>query len=170
MRVLRLLREVAETVLPALIIVLGLNVLVARACAVESVSMEPTLHETQRLIVEKVSYYLHPPQRGDIVVFQMPSLGPTPLIKRVIGLPGEEIETRDGRVYINGQLLNEPYVHQNTYPGIPPTHVPEGSVFVMGDNRPYSNDSRYFGPVPLSAIQGRACFRYWPLWQIGSLY
>ena len=159
---LRWLWETAQTVLPAVAVALLLNVLVARACTVKSVSMEPTLHETQRLIMEKISYYTHPPRRGDIVVFRMVSLGPIPYIKRVIGLPGEWIETRAGRVYINGRLLEEPYLRGETWPGIPLMRVPEDAVFVLGDNRTSSSDSRDFGCVPYEAILGRAWFRYWP--------
>ncbi|MGQ9681229.1 MAG: signal peptidase I [Anaerolineae bacterium] len=154
--------QTAQTVLPAVAVALMLNALVARACTVKSISMEPTLHETQRLIMERVSYYTHPPHRGDIVVFSMVSLGPIPYIKRVIGLPGEWIETRAGRVYINDRLLEEPYLRAETWPGIPLTRVPADAVFVLGDNRTSSSDSRDFGCVPYGAILGRAWFRYWP--------
>jgi signal peptidase I len=162
-----LLRELVQTVLPAVIIVLAVNVFVARACYVENVSMEPTLHEAQRLILEKVSYYLHPPERGDIIVFYMPEVDQEPLIKRVIAVPGETIEIRDGHVLINGQVLEEPYLRQGTYPNRQPTRVPDQMVFVLGDNRGESYDSRYFGFVPFAAIRGRACFRYWPLMDVG---
>jgi len=161
------LRELIQTVLPAVIIVLAVNVFVARACYVENISMEPTLYEAQRLILEKVSYYLHPPERGDIIVFYMPEIDEEPLIKRVIGLPGETIEIRDGHVLINDQVLEEPYLQQGTYPNRQPTLVPDQTVFAMGDNRGESYDSRYFGFVPFSAIRGRACFRYWPPTKVG---
>ena len=163
-------REVVQTVLPALIIVLAVNVFVGRACFVENVSMQPTLYESQRLILEKVSYYLHPPQRGDIVVFYLENLGPEPLIKRVIGLPGEAIAIRDGHVLIDGKVLDEPYLHQGTYPDMAPTLVADKTIFVMGDNRGESYDSRYFGLVPFSAIRGRAVVRYWPLSVAGVLH
>ena len=166
---LRWLGETAQTVLPAVAVALVVNVLVARACTVKSVSMEPTLHETQRLIMEKVSYYTHPPRRGDIVVFKMEGLGPIPYIKRVIGLPGEWIETRGGRVYIDDMPLVEPYLHVETEPGIPLTRVPADSVFVLGDNRASSSDSRDFGCVPYTTILGRACFRYWPPLAVGPV-
>ncbi len=165
-----LLREVLETVLPALLIVLVINMFLAQATRVEGQSMEPNLHDNQRLIIEKISYHIHPPQRGDIIVLRLPHRHSDPLIKRVVGLPGETVEVRDGRVYINGQLLDEPYLDQNTYPGMPSRVVPENEVFVLGDNRGQSNDSRMFGFVPFSDIVGRAWFRYWPPSQIGPVH
>ena len=170
-RLLSLLGEVLSTVLPALVIVLVVNVFLGEARRVEMQSMEPNLHENQRVIIEKVSYRFHPPRRDDIIVLRLPSLGPTepPLIKRVIGLPGETVEITNGQVYINGQPLDEPYLNQKTYPGMPPRVVPPNEVFVLGDNRGFSNDSRYFGFVPYSDIIGRACFRYWPLSALGPI-
>ncbi len=163
------LREVLETVLPALVIVLVINMFLAQATRVEGQSMEPNLHDNQRLIIEKVSYYVHPPRRGDIIVLKLPNHRSDALIKRVIGLPGETVEIRDGVVLINGEPLDEPYLNQSTYQGMPPRVVPEGQVFVLGDNRGFSNDSRSFGFVPFSDIVGRAWFRYWPLSEIGPV-
>jgi len=160
---LQLVREVLETVLPAILIALLINVFVGQATRVEGQSMEPNLHTEQRLVVEKLSYRFHGPQRFDIVVIRVPSQGDALLIKRVIGLPGETVEFREGQVYIDGELLDEPYVRQTTRMGrtgkvvVPPLHV-----FVMGDNRNHSNDSRSFGPVPIDNIVGRAWLSYWP--------
>ncbi len=162
-----LVREVLETVVPALIIVLVINMFLAQATRVEGQSMEPNLHDNQRLIIEKISYYVHAPQRGDIIVLRLPNRRSDPLIKRVVGLPGETVEITNGKVYINGQVLDEPYLNQDTYQGMPPRVVPEHEVFVLGDNRGFSNDSRAFGFVPFSDIVGRAWFRYWPPPSIG---
>ena len=166
-----LLREIVETFLPALVIVLVINLFLAQATRVEGQSMEPSLHDNQRLIIEKVSYHLHPPQRGDIVVLRLPNRHSDPLIKRVIGLPGEVIDIQNGQVLINGEPLGEPYLrlHQDTLPVVVPLPftVPEGHVFVLGDNRGSSNDSRTFSSVPISDIVGRAWFRYWPPSEIG---
>lgn len=129
--------------------------------------MEPNLHDNQRLIIEKISYHIHPPQRGDIIVLRLPNRQSDPLIKRVIGLPGETVEITDGKVIINGEVLDEPYLNQSTYQGMPPRVVPADEVFVLGDNRGFSNDSRAFGFVPFSDIIGRAWFRYWPPSEIG---
>lgn len=161
-RVLQVLREIAEVLLPALIIVFLLNLFLIQSTRVQMQSMEPTLEPGDLLILEKVSYYLHPPQRGDIIVFRLGGNPNNQLIKRVIALPGETIAIKDGRVYINGQLLSEPYESQPTYPDTPPRLVPPNSIYVMGDNRAMSNDSRNFGPVPLADVTARAWLRYWP--------
>jgi signal peptidase I len=162
--------EVLGTVLPALIIVLVVNLFLAQATRVEGQSMEPNLHNNQRLIIEKISYYMHPPRRDDIIVLRLPNRSTDPLIKRVIALPGETVEVKDGTVYINDEVLSEPYLDQATYPGMSKRMVPPSEVFVLGDNRGYSNDSRAFGFVPYRDILGRAWFRYWPLSQIGLVH
>ncbi len=170
-RIVRFLREVLETVLPALVIAVLINVFVGQATRVEGQSMEPNLYSDQRLVVEKVSYRFHGPHRFDIVVLEMPSQGDELLIKRVIGLPGEKIDIRDGHVYINEQQLQEPFTDDRTQPGrygsvqVPPLHV-----YVLGDNRDRSNDSRSFGPVPIENIVGRAWLSYWPLEKVGIVH
>ncbi|HQJ51215.1 MAG TPA: signal peptidase I, partial [Anaerolineae bacterium] len=105
------------------------------------------------------------PERGDVVVFKHP-LDETDYIKRVIGLPGEVIEVRDGHALIDGLPLDEPYVTYFGGPSYPPTRIPEDCVFVMGDNRPNSRDSRHIGPVPIDTIRGHALFIYWPLQRV----
>jgi len=166
--IVRLVRELLETILPALLIALLINVFVGQATRVEGQSMEPNLHSEQRLVVEKLSYRFHGPQRFDIVVLKMPRQGEELLIKRVIGLPGETVEIRDGQVYVDGNLLAEPFTDQSTHPGrndkftVPPLHI-----YVMGDNRDRSNDSRSFGSVPIDDVIGRAWLSYWPPEQIG---
>ncbi len=170
-RIVHFLREVLETVLPALVIAVLINVFVGQATRVEGQSMEPNLYSDQRLVVEKVSYRFHGPHRFDIVVLEMPSQGDELLIKRVIGLPGEKIDIRDGHVYINEQQLQEPFTDDRTQPGrygsvqVPPLHV-----YVLGDNRDRSNDSRSFGPVPIENIVGRAWLSYWPLEKVGIVH
>ena len=167
----RAMRELLETIVPALLIALLINVFLGQATRVDGQSMEPSLHTDERLVVEKLSYRLHGPQRFDIVVIRVPSQGDELLIKRVIGLPGETVEIRDGVVHINGVELGEPFVEQRTYPGrdtqvtVPPLHV-----FVMGDNRTHSNDSRSFGPVQIDNIVGRAWLAYWPLETAGLVH
>ena len=165
---LRALRESVETLLPALLIALLINLFLAQATVVEGQSMEPTLHNHERVIVEKVSYYFHSPRRGDVVVLHNPN-GEGLLIKRVVGLPGEEIAVQKGQVIINGRPLEEPWSVQVGGADFPPTLVPAGCVFVLGDNRPHSNDSRAFGPVPIDEIVGRAWLIYWPPDQVGRV-
>ncbi len=163
------LREFLESVFPALIIVLVVNVFVAQATRVEGQSMEPNLHDNERLIIEKISYRFHPPQRGDIVVLRPPKGASVPLIKRVVGLPGEVVEIKNGHVYINGKVLEEDYLDQPTLGIMLPRVVPEDHVLVLGDNRRASNDSRAFGMVPYEDIIGKAWFRYWPLSRSGLI-
>jgi signal peptidase I len=164
------LREVLETVLPAVLIALLINLFLAQATRVYGQSMEPTLRSDQRLVIEKLSYHFHSPQRGDVVVLRVPEQSDELLIKRVVGLPGETIDIRDGRVYVDGKLLDEPYIHQATRDNQQdPVVVPPLHVFVMGDNRGFSNDSRSFGVVPLDHVVGRAWFSYWPLDRIGPV-
>jgi signal peptidase I len=159
--------ELGETVLPAIVIAVLINLFLAQATRVYGSSMEPNLHTDQRLVVEKVTYRLHGPRRGDVVVLRMPERGPELLIKRVIALPGETVEIRDGTVYINHQPLDEPYLVRRSGSTYGPTMVPEGQIFVMGDNRGASNDSRVFGTVVLDRIVGRAWISYWPLEFLG---
>ena len=167
---LRFIREILETVVPAIMIALLINLFMAQATRVYGQSMEPSLHTDQRLIVEKLSYHLHPPRRGDVVVLKLHHDNSELLIKRVIGLPGEEIEIKEGRVSINGKPLEEPYLNQFTAGQMAPQMVPPLHVFVLGDNRGFSNDSRSFGMVDFSDIVGRAWFSYWPLEMFGSVY
>jgi signal peptidase I len=159
--------ELGETVLPAIVIAVLINLFLAQATRVYGSSMEPNLHTDQRLVVEKVTYRLHGPRRGDVVVLRMPERGPELLIKRIIALPGETLEIRDGTVYIDHQPLDEPYLVRRSGSTYGPTIVPEGQIFVMGDNRGASNDSRVFGPVSLDRIVGRAWISYWPLEFLG---
>ena len=133
-------------------------------------SMEPNLHDNERVILDKVSYRLGSPARGDIVVFPVEG-EPLPLIKRVIGLPGETVEVRHGQVLVDGVALDEPYASGPTAGNSPLVCVPEGSVFVMGDNRAWggSLDSRRLGAIPLSQLVGRATLAYWPPTHAGIL-
>ena len=165
-----LLRDLFGTVLPAVIIAALIHVFLAQANEVRGPSMEPSLYTDQRLVIEKITYHFHGPRRGDIVVLRDPAGGAEPLIKRVIGLPGERITIADGQVFIDGVPLTEAYAQGATYSGhnntwmVKPFHV-----FVMGDNRSASRDSRMFDSVPIDQIIGHAVFRYWPWQQVGPM-
>jgi signal peptidase I len=163
-------RELLETMLPAVAIVLAINLFLAQPRTVHGQSMEPNLHENQRLIVDLVTYHFRTPQRGEIIILNVPDRHSDPLIKRVIGLPGDTIEIRGGAVYVNSKKLAEPYLNQITAGTMPSQVIPEGHVFVLGDNRGSSNDSRYFGVVPFTNILGRAWLRYWPPQDIGFFH
>ena len=166
---LRALREVAETVIPAVVIALVINLFLAQATQVLGQSMEPNLHTAQRVVVEKVTYrFLHGPRRGDIVVIDLPEQTEL-LIKRVVGLPGETIEVRGGEVYIEGERLEELWMVRSGGGNYGPQTIPPLHVFVMGDNRGASNDSRNFGPVPIEHVVGHAWFSYWPMEHVGLI-
>jgi len=174
-RLLRLTREVLETIVPAVLIALLINLFLAQATRVYGQSMEPNLHTDQRLIVEKLSYNpllrqtfgINGPKRGDVIVLGLENQGNELLIKRVIGLPGDTVEIRDSRVFVNGQTLTEPYLADVTAGYYGPIIVPPLHVFVLGDNRNFSNDSRSFGTIPIKDVVGRAWFSYWPPDQVG---
>jgi signal peptidase I len=159
----------------ALLVALAIKTFLFQAFYIPSESMEPTLKPGDRVLVNKLSYQLHPIHRGDIVVFKRPpgeAGDPTikDLIKRVIGLPGDTIEQRNGRVFINNRELDEPYLPPDTITTTLPSHVvAPGQYFVMGDNRINSKDSRFIGAIPGSLIVGRAFVRVWPLSSVGLL-
>jgi signal peptidase I len=163
---LQAVREIGETVIPAVIIALFINLFLAQATQVLGQSMEPTLHSSQRVVIEKVSYRLHGPRRGDIIVIDSPDQSEM-LIKRVVGLPGETIEVKNGRVIIDGELLEETWTFRQGGGHFGPQTIPPLHVFVLGDNRGASNDSRNFGPVPIDDIVGQAWISYWPPGELG---
>jgi signal peptidase I len=138
---------------------------------VEGTSMAPLLSDQERIFINKFVYRFESIHRGDVVVFWYPLDRSKSFIKRVIGLPGESVEIRRGVLYLNGQLVPEPYVppRYTDVTDYGPVKVPQGSYFVMGDHRISSNDSRVFGPVASQFIYGRAVFAYWPVDHFGSL-
>ena len=161
-------RDTVETVLIALVLFLAINAVSARI-RVESVSMQPTLFAGNYVIVNKLAYRLGEPQRGDVIVLKYPpDPGREPYIKRVIGLPGDEVRIDNGNVYINGELLVEPYLTVVTNQG-GEWRVPPDSLFVMGDNRNNSSDSRSWGMVPLENVIGKGLVIFWPPEQWGLL-
>ncbi|MGB8476424.1 MAG: signal peptidase I [Candidatus Acidiferrum sp.] len=139
---------------------------------VEGTSMAPLLSDQERIFINKFVYRFEPIERGDVVVFWYPLDRSKSFIKRVIGLPGDRIEIRQGIVYVNGRAMQEPYVppQYEDMSDFGPIRVPRNNYFVMGDHRISSNDSRMFGPVASKYIYGRAVFAYWPVDHFGSLY
>jgi signal peptidase I len=138
---------------------------------VEGTSMAPLLSDQERIFINKFVYRFEPIERGDVVVFWYPLDHTKSFIKRVVGLPGETVEIRQGMVYVNGHSVPEPYVppQYEDLSDFGPVRVPKDNYFVMGDHRISSNDSRVFGPVPSHFIYGRAVFAYWPVDHFGSL-
>ena len=177
---LRKIFEWVAVIGTAFIVAFIIKAFLFQAYYIPSPSMEPTLGIGDRVIVNKLSYKLHDVNRGDLIVFENPSTSTgeiSDLIKRVVALPGEKLQVLDGKVYIDGNLMIEPYLEasDNTFDFAAPEGcigvkgvlnecvVPDGHVFVMGDNRDNSRDSRIFGPVDIETIVGRAFVRVWPL-------
>jgi len=177
--------ELLAVVVVAVVITFVLRTFVVATYSIPSGSMEPTLQIGDRIVVDKLSYHLHGVDRSNIIVFSTPPTedcaGPpvADLVKRVIGLPGESISLSGGRVYINGRVLPEPWLPPATrtenYPGPSAAayslhrayKIPQNDVYVMGDNRTQSCDSRYWGPVAESTIVGKVDMRIWPLSRLG---
>ena len=166
-RALRLIVELAQTVLIAGLLFVGVNLITARI-RVEGNSMEPSLHDAEFVVVNSLAYRWAEPRRGDIVVFRFPLDLQRRFIKRIIGLPGDTIRVEAGQVYVNGQLLEEPYI------AAPPRYtgqweVGDQEVFVLGDNRNNSSDSQNWGMLPVEDILGKAILVYWPPSELGLI-
>lgn len=171
-----IIREVGETIILTLIIFLLIQTVI-RNFRVVGTSMVDNLHDGQYLIIDKLSYNplvtdilgFGGPQRGDVIVFEPPNRPGDDYVKRIIALPGETVEIKQGHVYINNQLLAEPFEPRPMSYTMPPRMVPEGMVFVLGDNRNNSNDSHNWGALPTENIVGRAWLSYWPPDQWGTI-
>lgn len=166
-RTLRWVGEFLQTVLIAGLLFLAVNAVTARI-RVEGSSMEPSLHDGDFVVVNRLAYRWGQPERGDIIVFYFPLDPDRRFIKRVIGLPGDTVTIRDGRVYVNGEPLEEPYV------AAPPRYngtwtVGPGELFVLGDNRNNSSDSQNWGNLPMEAVIGKAVLVYWPPQAMGLI-
>ena len=184
-------KEMGLLIAIALVIVWPVRTFVAQAYYIPSASMTPQLAVNDRVVVSKLAYDLHDPHRGDIVVFDAPPGLPAPpdhasapirfirrlfqpstqeYIKRIVALPGERVEARQGRILVNGKRLVEPYLPPGTVTqDFTPRVVPHGRLWVMGDNRSNSEDSRVFGPIRRSSVVGRAVVRVWPVQRMSFL-
>lgn len=158
-------RELIQTVVLAVLLSLVIHTFVAEARWIPSTSMLPTLQVGDRLLIEKVSFRLSGIDRGNIIVFYAPPASRLDevMIKRVVGLPGDTIEINKGIVYVNGISQDEPYEMEKPRDDFKPFKVPENSIFVMGDNRNNSYDSRFWGVVPMELVIGKAWFCYYPM-------
>jgi signal peptidase I len=153
--------DTIETVLLALILFLIINAVSARV-RVENISMQPTLYQDEFVLVNKMAYKLGQAHHGDIIIFHYPRNPKEDYIKRLIGLPGDEVKIDQGKVYVNGTTLDEPYIAAPAaYTGT--WIVPEGNYFVLGDNRNQSSDSHVWGYVSTDLVVGKALVIYWPL-------
>lgn len=188
-RLMSLLREIVVIVLLALVIFVVVSALV-ESVEVYLDSMTPNLEPGQRLVVNKAVYFhvdkghflswlpflkssgderflFHPPRRGEVIVFKPPLDDDREYIKRIIAVPGDTVEVKEGKVYLNGEPIDEPYIKEAIRYTMPPLLVPQEEYFVMGDNRNNSSDSHVWGTVPLDNIIGKASLSYWPLGELG---
>lgn len=156
-------REAVVTVLVAVVIALVVRWLLLEIFVVSGTSMVPTLHDGDRLLVNKLVYHTRLPRPGEIIVFAYPLDPSRDFIKRVLAVAGDTVEMRGGRVFVNGRLVDEPYIVAPGEAGHGARQVPPGSVWVLGDNRNNSDDSRFFGPVESRFLRGKAFFRFWPI-------
>ncbi len=179
--ILSALKEIVQIVLPAVTLALLIHLFLAQATIVYGQSMQPNFRPLERLVMEKITYYFRGPQHNEIVVLDMPDSNAL-MIKRVVGLPGDTVEIKQGQVYVNGKALPPPYDiaprrrvlddgnevkaptrNSDSHSFYGPVTLAEDTFFVLGDNRDNSNDSRAFGPAQREFIKGRVWVRYWPL-------
>ena len=170
-------KEWANSIIVALLLTLIIRTFVVQAFKIPSGSMRPTLLEGDKLFVNKFIYRFDPPQRGDILVFKYPVDKKKDFIKRLVGLPGETVEIRDGKILVEGRVLDDPasfgkfyYYNHDPYGGPnEKVQIPENAYYVMGDNSANSQDSRFWGFVPKKNLLGKAVFRWWPPRRIGPV-
>ncbi len=164
---MRFVIDVAETLILSIVLFAAINAVSARI-RVDGASMEPTLQSGEFVIVNKLAYLFGEPATGDVIVFHFPRDPDQEYIKRIIGLPGDRVEIKNGEVYVNDRILDEDYIAASpVYEDI--LEVPGDSLIVLGDNRNNSSDSHNWGPVPLDYVIGKATFVYWPPTEWGVL-
>ncbi len=164
------MRAFIKEILSTLLLTLALFLIIhftLQSYVVEGTSMEGNLHNGQRLLVSKITYLFHPPERGDIIIFRFPQDEDIDYVKRIIGLPGDTVEIKEGKVYINAHPVDEPYINSSPTYTMSKQRVPEGNYFVLGDNRNYSSDSHYGWTLPRQNIIGKAWVSYWPTTEWG---
>lgn len=168
--------DMLEVVVFAVGIFFFVYLLIMRPHKIKGQSMHPNFPDSEYLLTEKVTYYFKKPTRGDVIVFMPPISETDEFIKRIIALPGETVAIKNGRIYVNGILLNEPYISDDvkTTGGSflsedETVRVPKDEYFVIGDNREHSSDSRSWGPIKKKSISGRAWLVYWPLSNAGTV-
>ncbi len=168
------IKELVQIAIVTTLIYLGVHSTISPRI-VDGQSMEPTLHNNEWVMLDKVSYMLHSPQRGDIIVFKFPKDPSQDYIKRVIGIAGDHVVVSGGHVYVNGRQLSETYIanppdYAQSQCSFCDVRVPKGYLYVLGDNRDNSSDSHVWGFVPISNVEGRAMFAYWPVPDVTLLH
>jgi signal peptidase I len=171
--IIKEIREWILSIIIAAVIAFSIKAFVFDIIEVSGTSMVPTLHHNDTLAIEKISLYTHSLQRGEIVIFDPGSKGVGIYIKRIIGLPGDTVEIKDGYVSVNGQRLEENYLRPGTVTEAGneggTIKVPDGEIYVLGDNREISEDSRYIGTVPIKSLKGHALYRVFPFNQMSTI-
>lgn len=164
------LRETVETLIGAVLLAVFIMVFVAQAFTVDGPSMEPTFYTGERILADKLTFRFRDPRRGDVIVFD-PPVESDYYIKRIVGIPGDEVMIRNGKLYVNGLVASDDYTTGPMAGDYGPAIVPENSYFVLGDNRINSKDSRdrSVGMIPRNLIIGRVLLRYWPLSRTGLI-
>jgi signal peptidase I len=159
--------DLLETIVFAFILAFLIKTFILQISYIPTGSMIPTLNEKEAVLVIRIPYYFREPSRGEVIVFKYPQDLTKEYVKRLIGLPGDTIEIKNGVVYVNGKALDEPYVKNKSSDNYGPIKVPKDNYFVLGDNRPVSVDSRYWGFVPKKNLVGKAVLLLWPPQRIG---
>jgi signal peptidase I len=162
--------EIVGIVAAAFVIAMLVQAFLFKPFTVHQVSMQPTLIEGDRILINRVIYHFRDAKAGEVIVFHSPVTKGEDLVKRVVAVAGDSVAVRDGALYINGAKRDEPYLKEQNFGGAyPETIIPEGNVFVMGDNRNNSGDGRLFGPISKDLIIGEAFVLYWPLGHWGGV-
>ena len=159
------IKDWVVSIVIAVVLAMIIRTFVVELYLVDGPSMRPTLQHAQRLVVNKFIYHFRAPEKGEVLIFRYPKDPSRDFIKRVIAVPGDTIEIKDGNVFVNGELQNEDYILSKCRGDYPKSTIPEGHFFVMGDNRNNSEDSRFpdVGFVPFDLIKGKAMLVFWPL-------
>ncbi len=157
------IKEILKTIVISVAITLIITTFIAQITQIRGRSMEPSLIDGERVVNVKIVYRIEKPKRGEVIIFKPPFRTKENYIKRIIGLPGEKVEIKNGYVYINDKLLNEPYIVNRSHDNWGPKIVPPNKYFVLGDNRVNSSDSRVWGFLPKENIIGKAILIFWPL-------
>jgi signal peptidase I len=172
MEILDFFKEIFQTVILALLIVLPIRLFIFQPFIVKGQSMEPNFEDGDYLIIDEITYRFREPKRGEVVVFKNPMNEHQRFIKRIVGLPGETVEISDGKIFIsNGEkkVLNEPYLNSSFTTGEIQITLGKDEYFVLGDNRQFSLDSRRFGPIRKKEIVGRVFLRLWPIYSFAKI-
>jgi signal peptidase I len=166
----RTIVEIVVIVAAAFALAMLVQAFIVKPFTIHQISMEPTLHEGDRVLISRLSYHFHDPKAGDVVVFHSPVDANEDLVKRIVAVAGDTIAIRDGSLFVNGVAREEPYLLEQHFRGeFPETVIPKGQVFVLGDNRNNSGDSRLFGPIDIDLLVGSAFAIYWPIGRWGGV-